>query len=585
MPNVKCQIEDIIGILLKNRGIRTKKEKDQFLHPPDPFMLKARDVGIDATSLHAGLTRMQKAIRDKESIVVYADYDADGITAGAILWETLYALGARVMPYIPHRMEEGYGLSQKGLDAVISQYHPSLVITVDHGITAAENVAYARTKGIDVIVTDHHVKPKKLPQCTIIHTTALSGAGVSWFVAKELLSSGMTAHAGLTRGSASSSKAKTDSRLRASLSGGRGNDILELAAIGTIADMVPLIGANRSIVKYGLTALNSTKRIGLNALMADAGLTKGSLSTYDVSHVLAPRLNAMGRLVHAMDALRLLCTHQEDKAGELARKLGLTNKERQQLTADTTVHARDQVRTIRKKTEMKKLLFIADDSYNQGIIGLVAGKLVEEYYRPAIVLSRGELVSKASARSIPGFNIVEAIRTCSDILVDVGGHPMAAGFTVETKHLRVLQDRLEEIAEKNLDEEKLIRVLRIDMEIPLQAATEVLWEKLCEFEPFGLGNPEPVFATHGVTVEDARLVGTDGKHLKLKVVQNDSRNSRLHSQDSGNQMLDAIAFGMGAIYPKLRPDTEIDVAYSIDMNVWNGTRRLQLKIKDIRIKQ
>ncbi|MEK7065564.1 MAG: single-stranded-DNA-specific exonuclease RecJ, partial [Patescibacteria group bacterium] len=408
------------------------------------------------------------AIEKKESVVVYADYDADGITAGAIMWETLHKLGADVMPYIPHRVEEGYGLSIKGIDTVREKYNATLIVTVDHGITAWEKVKYAQSLGIDVIVTDHHVKPSKLPDCLIVHTTGISGAGVSWFVAKELTP----------------------------------QPDLALAAIGTIADMMPLVGPNRSIAKYGLEAINKTSRVGLNALLADAGLTKGSLGTYEVSHMIAPRLNAMGRIEHALDALRLLCTGRKDKAAVLAQTLGLKNRERQQLTAETTVHA---LSLVPKTT--KKLIFIVHESYNQGVIGLVAGKLVEEYYLPAIVVSKGEVYSKASARSIAGFNIVEAIRSASDILVDVGGHPMAAGFTVETKNLAALQDRLEKLAAKELSEDKLTRVLRIDAEIPLEMVTEELWQKLRAFEPFGFGNPEPTFATKRVKVAEARLVG------------------------------------------------------------------------------
>ena len=309
------------------------------------------------------------------------------------MWETIHAMGGNVMPYIPHRQEEGYGLSIKGIDSVREQYDPSLIITVDHGITAYKFIEYATLLGIDVVVTDHHVKPDKLPDCTIVHTTNLCGAGVAWFVAKEL-----------------------------------GKPDLALAAIGTIADLVSLTGVNRSIVKFGLQEINKTKRVGLLALMQDAGVTPGELSTYDISHVLAPRLNAMGRLVHAMDALRLLCTHKEDKAIILARTLGLTNKERQQLTTDTTSHAFKGLTSRLQGETLQKLLFISHETYNPGVIGLVAGKLVEEYYRPAVVISHGEEVSKGSARSIRGFNIVEAIKRCSDLLIDVGGHPMAAGL-------------------------------------------------------------------------------------------------------------------------------------------------------------
>ncbi len=533
--------KDILSCLLLNRGVTQKQDVERFLHTPDPYTLNAYDVGIDPEALAEASKRIGKAIADKESIVVYADYDADGITAGTIMWETLHALGGNVMPYIPHRVDEGYGLSKKGIDSVVDQYKPTLIITVDHGITAWEKVVYAKELGIDVIVTDHHVKSDKLPDCRIVHTTKLCGAGVSWFVAKELLK---------TRGMQDS----------------RSLELIALAAIGTIADMVPLVGPNRSIAKYGLAAINHTARVGLLALIEEAGLTPGEIRTYNISHVLAPRLNAMGRLVHAMDALRLLCTGQKDKAMLLARRLGETNRERQLMTTDTAAHAKELM-----KGSDKKLLFVSDASYNQGVIGLVAGKLVEEYYRPAIVLARGEMITKASARSIAGFNIVEAIRSASDILVDVGGHPMAAGFTVETKHIEELRKRLEEVAQRDISEDLLVRRLRIDAEIPLSLVTEGLWTGIGDFEPFGLGNPEPVFVTRNLLVLDARVVGNGNKHLKLLL------------RDEVATTIDAIAFGMGELYGKLKEHARMDVAYAIDMNEWNGRRKLQLKIRDIEI--
>jgi single-stranded-DNA-specific exonuclease len=533
--------DDIVQLLLENRSIDLK-DAEQFLHPSDPFTLSASDVEIDEQALDTAIARIRKAIDTHESIVVHADYDADGVTAGTIMWETLRDLGASVMPYIPHRTEEGYGLSIKSIDAVKAQHNPTLIVTVDHGITAWEKVAYAKDQGIEVIVTDHHVKPEKLPECTIVRTTKLCGAGVSWFVAKEL-----RANYGLRI---------TD------------YESLALAAIGTIADMVPLLGANRSIVRYGLKALNSTSRVGLRALIEEAGMTVGEIRPYDISHGLAPRLNAMGRLVHAMDALRLLCTKQVAPARALAQKLALTNKERQTLTQDMSIHAREVAgKAIVQRNP--KLLFVADASYNPGVIGLVAGKLVEEFYRPSIVLSCGETICKASARSVAGFNIVEAIRSCSDILVDVGGHPMAAGFTVETKNVELLQQRLESIAQKEVTDDMLVRVLRVDAAISLEMASESLWEALRDFEPFGLGNAEPIFVTRGVTVQDKRLVGAEGKHLKLRMTNDESRST-----------IDAIAFGLGSLSGQLA-GAPIDIAYSIDMNVWNGKRTLQLKVKDI----
>ena len=519
--------EDIIEHLIQSRGI--------ILDPPlsTPSTL---------TSLTPAISRIHKAIRDKESIVVYADYDADGICAGAIMWETLWKLGARVMPYIPHRVEEGYGLSEKGIDAVREQFDPALIITVDHGITAWEKVAYAKKLGIEVIITDHHVKPKKLPDCLIVHTAETSGSGVSWLVARAL-----------------SEEAP-----------------IELAAIGTVADLLPLTDLNRAIVKQGMDSIGKTKRVGLKALIEEAGITK--VDTYAISHMLAPRLNAMGRLEHALDALRLLCTKDEVKAKLLAEKLGLTNRERQKLTEETVFHARDLFhKSFQSPKQHKKLIFLSHESYNPGIIGLVAGRLVEEFYRPAIVLSIGDGFAKASARSIPGFNIVEAIRSCSELLVDVGGHPMAAGFTVEKKNIEKLKSKLEKLAEKELDDEKLTRVLKIDAEITLELVTEKLWKELQKLAPFGIGNPEPVFATRGVKVVDTRLVGKEGKHLKLRISSPKSpKLPRLLS-------IDAIAFNFGSLQGQLREGMTVDLAYSIDMNVWNGRRSVQLKVKDIRI--
>ncbi len=558
IPKWTSSVEEIRTNLLVRRGLVSESNVTAFLHPPDPTQFTAADVGIDDIALDDAIARISKALAQKESIVVYADYDADGITAGTIMWETLRDLGAQVMPYIPHRVEEGYGLSQKGIDTIIGLYNPTLIVTVDHGITGAEKVAYAQSHGIDVIVTDHHTKGATLPACTIVHTTELCGAGVSWFVSKELRSR-YTPSSGLGDNA-----------------GRQNKEHLALAAIGTVADLVPLIGSNRSIVKFGLSALNETKRVGLLALMQEAGLSAGELAVYNISHGLAPRLNAMGRLEHAMDAMRLLCTHQEDKAMLLARKIALTNKDRQQLTVDSALHAKDIVKG-RKESGLAKLLFVADESYNQGIIGLIAGKLVEEYYRPSIVLAKGEQISKASARSIPGFNIVEAIRAQSDILIDVGGHPMAAGFTVETKHLAELQLRLESLADKQLTDSMMEKMLRVDGELPLSIATASLWEVLQDFQPFGFGNFEPIFVSRDVRVLQVKSIGKENKHLKLRL-------GATGTPLTQSQALDAVAFNLGTMAASLQPDTMVDIAYTIDMNAWNGKISLQLKIKDIHVR-
>lgn len=539
--------EEIIKILLENRGFKTKKEIEEFLNPNLSHVTSY--VSLNKSQLTKAVNRIKKAIKNKESIIVYSDYDADGVCGAAILWETLNRAGAKAMPYIPHRVEEGYGLSKKGIDFVKKEYGADLIITVDHGISAAEKVEYGKRLGIDIIVTDHHVAPKNLPKaCAIVHTTSLCGAGVAWFLARQL----------------------------APL---QGDTLLDLVAMATIADMVPLTGANRILVKSGLTELNQTKRLGLKALIKEAGLEKGKIGVYEVSHVLAPRLNAMGRMEHAMDSLRLLCTKDEDRARELARHLDQTNRSRQQLTEETLQHAKASSQLSQQLTG--KLLFVYHQSYEQGVIGLVAGKLVEEFYRPAIVVSYGEVFCKASARSINGFNIIETIRKAQDLLVDAGGHPMAAGFTVETKNLDILQKRLTEIAEKELDEEKLTRVLKIDCELDLEDLSLELYEKLEQFKPYGLGNPEPVFATRGVIVQDAKRVGVDGQHLKL-VLKAPHELTRIGTRINTNTF-SAVAFGMGDLFSKLSPDQRIDIAYTLSVDEWNGNKRLELKIKDIKI--
>lgn len=544
--NTSIPPEDIVTLLLENRGMKEGSTRNVFLAPKDPYAFSAEDVSIDQDQLMEAVKRIEKRIKNEESMVVYADYDADGVTAGAVLWETLHALGAKVMPYVPHRVDEGYGLSNSGIDAVEKEYKATLIITVDHGISAWEKVAYAKKKGIDVIVTDHHTKPEKLPNCPIVHTTAISGAGVSWFVAKTLLE-------------------RNEKLLKKPFSR---EDLLGLTAIGTIADLLPLTGPNRSIARYGLKNLSTTKRLGILAMMKEAGLEGKVLTTYEVSHILAPRLNALGRLEHAIDALRLLCTTNEERAISLATRLGEVNRERQTLTLESTLHARQRV-LDEHMGDLKKILIVAEEMYNPGIIGLVAGRLVEEHYLPAIVLSKGEHVSKASARSISGFNIVDAIRAQEDLLIDVGGHPMAAGFSIETAKLDEFIARIEAYAQKQITEDMRMRVLPVDLEMPLSFVSAPLYKALQTLMPFGMGNYEPTFVSRGVSLLDARTVGQEGKHLKVKL------------KKDKHETIDAIAFGLGDMFPRL--SKHIDIAYTIDNNAWNGRERIELKLKDLQI--
>jgi len=533
-PKAGRPLADIIKILLQNRNLKTKKEIAQFLDPPLP----KTPGDIKKSELQKAVFRIKKAIKNKEPIIVYGDYDADGICATAVLWEALHSLGAKALPFIPDRIKHGYGLSKKGIDELLNnetmkQWNNEsikLIITVDNGIVAHKAIEYAKSKGIEVIVTDHHQKKDDLPKAeAIVWSDKIAGVGVAWVLTQALAESKKN---------------------------------LDLVAIGTVADMMPLLGLNRSFVKYGLEQLNKTNRVGLQALFEEAGLRKGQISTWQIGYLIAPRLNAMGRLEQALDSLRLLCTRNKKRASDLSKVLGLTNKERQELTLSTFENAKSKSKV---KIQKSKIIFIAEESYNQGVIGLVAGRLVEAFYRPAIVVSKGEIYSKASVRSVKGFNIIEFLRKFEDLLEDLGGHPMAAGFTVKTKNLTELSKRLEEMAVEEISDELLQPVLEADMELDFCDINRHLFSQLRKFEPFGIGNPQPSFVSHNAELVSFRQVGAQRKHLKLCL-----------------QDFDAIAFNHGHLATELKVGQKVDILYTIEEDTWNGNNKLQLKIRDIK---
>lgn len=521
-----------MDILLKNRGIRNKKE---FFEPIDPAKITLKSLGVKQADIKKAVERIKKAKKNKENVIIYGDYDADGITATAIMWEALHSLGLDVLPYIPDRFIDGYGIKADVISQLKSKdKNLGLIITVDNGIVGYEGVEAANKLGIDVIVIDHHTKgTKTLKAYSVIHSTETSGSGLGWFFAKEL---------GIKNG-------------------------MELAAIGTIADQLPLIGVNRSIVKHGLEELNRTKRPGLLALFKETGLVKDfgpavSVGTYEVGYIIAPRINAMGRLKHGLESLRLLCTKDRTKAFDIAKNIGSTNSERQKIVEELVVLAR-------KNVTNQKVIVISGESYHEGVIGLAAGRLVEEFYRPAIVLSTKGDISKASARSISGFNIIEAIRAVS-LHIEGGGHPMAAGFSIETNKIGKFTKEINKIANKLLSKELLEKKLKIDLGISFDQLNYDLYHKLEDFDPTGLGNPTPTFVSRKVEVVEAKPVGREARHLKLKLRQD-------------GQVFDSIYFGGGEMYSTLTPEAKIDVVYCLEDNSWNGYKNLQLKVKDLKL--
>lgn len=544
-------IESLINVLLKNRGIRTEKEKKDFFDPTDPMKITLKSLNIKESEIKKAIDRIKKAKKSGEHVIIYGDYDADGITGTATMWESLHELGIFVLPHIPERFSEGYGLNLESVKK-LKKDDPKLglIITVDHGIVAGEKVDELRKLGIDMIITDHHqphfakasrgkagyIFPKSY---AVIYTSKIGGSAIAWFFAREIIKKFRI----------------SDSRFRI-------YDRLELAAIGTIADQLPLIGPSRSIVKYGLSVLNRTKRPGLLALFAEAGLTE--IGPYEIGFMIAPRINSMGRLKHGLESLRLLCTRDKGKASEIAGNIGRTNRERQKIVDEVVKHAKNSYKNI----EEQFVIVLAHKSYHEGVIGLAAAKLVEEFYRPAIVLSNNGNIAKASARSISGFNIIEAIRKLENLYIEGGGHPMAAGFSIETKKISVFTKEINKVAKKFITKDLLQRKLRIDLEIGFEEINPKFLESIKLFEPTGLGNPTPTFISKKVEITGAKTVGKDAKHLKLELKQHE-------------QVFDSIFFGGGEIYSKLTRGLRADFAFQVEEDFWNGSSRIQLKIKDI----
>ena len=536
---VKGSVEENVNILLKNRGLTTKKDIASFLHP-DIEKVSLESSQIDPKEFKKFKKRIAVSIKNHEKTIIFGDYDVDGICASAILWETLFVKNKKAIPYIPERIEEGYGLSKKGIDNVlISHPDTKLIITVDNGIVAYDAVDYANGRGIDVIITDHHAIGKKRNNALcILHTVSLCGAGIAWVIAKELLF-----------------ETKDEVYKK-----------LELAMLATIADLVPLISVNRAIAKEGLQLIKNTKRIGLQELFIASDINKKDVGVYTVSHIIAPRLNASGRIDRAINALRLLCTHNREKAKYYASMLGTFNRDRQDLTSDAVEHAK----TLSIKTSYSsKITIVADKSYNPGVIGIVASHMVEHYYRPSFAVSIGKEISKGSARSIIGVNIIELLRSVSSHLIEAGGHPMAAGFSVKTDHMEKFFKALARKAESIVTDEILERFITIDMLLPFELIDKKLFQEIEKLSPFGMGNSEPVFATEDVEVSDVRRIGQEGKHLKMKLSKE-------------GKIFDAVGFGLSQKHDVQIGDI-VSVAFTIDENEWQGKKTMQLKVKDIRV--
>lgn len=533
-------VRSVMGIILRSRGIESREAWNAFVAPIFPGDWDIKDLEISDSCIEEIISLLEKLKGNGKRILVYGDYDADGVCASCVMCERLRDWGYLVDVHIPDRRLEGYTMKVENLEKLLQMYpETGMVITVDQGIVANDAVAFLREKKIDVVITDHHEEGSTLPDANVIvHTTMTSGSGIAWYLTYKLGELLGNPKDILTEG-------------------------LGIAAIGTIADVLPLREFNRSLVWHGLKALRTTQRPGLLSLLESAEIDPAVIDAYHVGFQIGPRINAMGRLKSAQTALDLLTNSQKRESDELAAILEQTNRKRQRMTEDLVTKA------IRSIEDPERMIVINSEDFDEGVMGLIAGKLVEKFYRPAIVICKKSDVSKASCRSVNGFNIVEFLREHEDLFEGVGGHAMAAGFSVRTDRLDELYQRLMMSANKCVLDESLQRSLVIDCELPLRGLSFRLHELLQEMAPFGAGNSTPVFATFG-KIKDLRRVGSDGKHLKIVL-------------SDGGITVDGIGFGKAELGDELLPGDAVEVAFTLDVNVWRGKKSLQMMIKDIKL--
>ncbi len=515
--------------------------------------------------MQAAAERIAAAIAHDELMAVYGDFDVDGVTAVALLMQAITALGGTIQPYIPHREREGYGLNMSAIDDLLAQ-HVTLLITVDCGITNAAEVAYAQQHGLAVIVTDHHTPPPDLPPALAVVNPKqpgcsypfkqLVGVGIAFKLVQALMQ-----HCGL--------RPRNGMRLQ---------DVLDVVALGTVADMGPLQGENRLLVRHGLGILHTSQRPGLQALIRKAGLQQDQITASDIGFMLGPRINAAGRLDDAIRAYELLLAADLATAERLADELNVANRERQKLTSSVFEAAAEafqaELDTCEAADQLPPRIVVLDDAaYPGGVVGLVAARLVERFARPVVLIARGAEQSRGSARSIAGVNIHDLLTHVQDLFVRFGGHSQAAGFTILTDDLPQLHTRLRALAAERITDAMLVPLLHTDAEVPLSLLSYDLLRVLTLLEPFGQANPQPVLVSRAVLARDVQAIGSEHKHLRLKLAA---------QPDPATPALDAIAFGLGHLADALQRHPLIDVAYTLDERVWNGTRSLQLNLKDLR---
>ena len=532
--------------VLVSRGIDTAQKLNLFLDPShlpyDPSLLPG---------MEAAVSRLRRAVNEGEQVGVFGDFDVDGITGTAIMSEGLESLGAYPIPYLPLRGNEGHGLSRNAIDFLVDS-GATLIVTVDCGITDADEVAYAAQRGADVIITDHHIPPEGLPDAVACVNARLPD---SKYPFAELCGAGLALK--VVQGLHESWHVPFDPSL------------FELASLGSVADLVPLVDENRFLVSEGVERLKKTRRPGLLALYEMARLSPDDLSSEKIAFQVAPRLNAAGRMGDAADSYRLLTTRSEDEAAELAVKLEEMNRQRRIATEEASALVVERVEAM---TSLPAMLVVADERIPQGVAGLAASRLAEQYRRPAAVLSVDGDLAVASARSIPEFNLVDAIAGCSRHLIRFGGHSQAAGFTVPTNLIGKIAEELNTFAEGKLASIDLSPTLAIDAAAELNELTPHVYDWLNALEPYGKGNRRPLFGSTGVAVKEARIIGHSKQHVRLRVEQ-------------GGREMTALAFNQASDWLAIRgsgDNPRLDLAYSLMLDTWQQQTSLVLRVSHFR---
>jgi len=540
----------VLGKILLNRGISEIEEAKKFLNPDlnnlsDPFSLKDMEKGVERVIL---------ALKENEKIMIFGDYDVDGITSASLMFLVLNKLGAQTSYYLPNRLVEGYGLSEEGvLEA--ERRGVRLIISVDCGVNAVKEVDFAREKGIDCIITDHHEPAETLPQAWAIINPKLRGEE---YKGKELSGVGVA----FKFAQAIYRKLGQDEKEL--------EEHLDLVALGTAADIVPLVGENRILTRFGLSQVTKTSKPGLKSLIFISGLMGKEIGTGQVVFILAPRINAVGRLGDAERAIKLLTTKDERLASEIARILEEENRKRKNINEETLDQA---LELVEEEIDLKKdrAIVLAFPGWHQGVIGIVASRIAERFYRPTVMISIDGEEGRGSARSIPGFHLFDALKECEDHFLKYGGHKYAAGLSISTKEIDSFKEKFKQVSAKRLKEEDLIPKLGVDVEIELEEIDNKLISALELFAPFGPGNLKPVFATRDLELAEAPYV-VGNNHLRLKVRKNGG-------------VIDAIGFNLGDFAKPLgMRNAKIDLAYVLEVNIWNGNAKIQMRIKDLRIK-